>query len=397
MNWKTTLLICLAILLGGGAVTTLIFSTEPTAQRTGATRETDMLVDVVTVERDTVRPTIEAMGTVEPTQDIVLRPRVSGEVIRRSEAFTPGGVVEEGEPLLRIDPADYENALQQRTSELQQAISDLKVARWRHNIAQREYQLREDTLSEENRALAVREPQLDAAQSQVESARTAVEQAQLDLERTSIEAPFDAHILTRNVNVGSQVTPGDELARLVGMDTYWVEATVPLSKLRWLEIPDDGGRGSAVQIHNRTAWAEGTSRTGYLYKLVGSLENRTRMARVLIAVPDPLARQDENADLPSLMVGAYVEAQVKGKRLHDVVRLNRDYIREDQTVWVMEDGTLRIRDVDIAVRDAKYAYVQQGLQEGDRVVTTNLSTVSDGAPLRLKGSESESLPDPAQE
>lgn len=398
MNWKKTLLICLGILLVAGAGTTLIFSTEPTAERTGAARETAMLVDVISVARDTVQPTIEAMGTVQPSQDIVLSPRVSGEIIRRTEAFTPGGYVEKGETLLQIDPADYENALQQRKSELRQAESDLKIEMGRQDVAQQDYQLLADTLSEENRALVLREPQLNAARSEVESARAAVNQAELDLQRTTIKAPFDAHILSRNVNVGSQVEPGQDLGRLVGLDTYWVEATVPLAKLRWLTAPGDGAEGATVRIRNRTAWQDGESRTGHIHRLVGALENQTRMARVLIAVPDPHSYQTDNADQPTLMIGSYVEAQIQAETLSNVVQLNRDYVRDNDTVWVMEDGVLRIKDVNIVFRDAQYAYIDEGLDEGDQVVTTNLSTVTDGAPLRLEGPSTDqpSLPDPEQ-
>ena len=397
MNWKTTLLICLGILVGGGTVTAVIFSTEPTAQRTGASRETAMLVDVVTVERDTVQPTIEAMGTVQPSQDIMLSPRVSGRVIRRSDNFTPGGYVEEGEVLLQIDPSDYRNTLQQRKSELRQAESDLTLEMGRQDVAQQDYQLLADSLSGANKALVLRRPQLNSARSAVESARAAVEQAQLELQRTTIRAPFDAQIVGRNVNVGSQVAPGDNLGRLVGLDTYWVEATVPLSKVRWLSLPDEGGTASSVRVRNRTAWPEGQHREGRLFRLVGTLEEQTRMARVLIEVPDPRAYRSDNADRPTLMIGSYVETAIQAEPLENVVRLNRDYVRDDETVWVMEDDKLQIRDAKIVFRDAQYAYVAEGLNDGDQVVTTNLSTVSDGAPLRLEGSEAESLPDPAQQ
>ena len=395
MTWKTTLLICLALLLGAGGVTALIFATEPTAERTGATRETAMLVDVTTVNRDTVQPTIEAMGTVRPAQDIVLSPRVSGEIIRRSDAFTPGGYVEEGETLLQIDPSDYETALRQRESELRQAVADLNLEMGRQDVAQQDYQLLEDSLSEEDRALVLREPQLNAARSAVESARAAVEQAELNLERTSIEAPFDAHILSRNVNVGSQVGPGDELGRLVGLDTYWVEATVPVSTLRHLRLPEDGDRGSSVRIQNQSAWGEDAAREGRMFRIIGSLEGDTRMARVLVSVPDPHAYQSENADGPRLMIGSYVEAHMQGAPLEDVIRLNRDYLRSDDTVWEMEDGQLRIRDVSVAFRGAEYAYIDDGLADRAQVVTTNLSTVTEGAPLRLEGSEEQPVPEPA--
>lgn len=397
MNRKKTLLICLAILLAGSVITALIFSTEPTATRAGATQETAMLVDVTEVQRGTFHPTIRATGTVEASQDIMLSPRVSGEIIERSQTFTPGGYVQKGQILLQIDPADYKNNLQQRESELRQARSDFNIEMGQQRAAQKEYQLFGDTLSEENEELILRVPQLEAAKSRVQSAQAAVEQAELELNRTTIRAPFDAHILSRNVNIGSQVAAGENLGRLVGLDTYWVEVNLPLSKIRWLTFTDeDQEKSSDVKIRNRTAWEEDEYRAGHLYKLVGTLENQTRMAQILVEVPDPLAQEANNEGLPPLMIGSFVEASIQGRELSDVIRINRDYIRDGETVWVMEEGQLRIREVDIVFSDAEYAYIGSGLDEQDHVVTTNLSTVTDGAPLRLQESELDTLTKPIQ-
>ena len=391
MNWKKTLLICLIIFLTAGAATTLIFSTEPTATRSGATQQTAMLVDVIEVQKATHQPTIKAMGTVVPAQDVMLSPRVSGEIISLSKSFTPGGYVEKGETLLQIDPRDYENALEQRKSELEQIKSDLTIEMGLQQAAEKGYQTYGDTLSEENQERILRKPQLAAVQARLKSAEAAVEQAKLDLERTTVKAPFDAHILSRSVNIGSQVTAGTTLGRLVGLEEYWVEATVPLSKLRWLTFPDSNDeQGSPVTIRNRTAWDQDQHRTGYLHRQVGALEDQTRLARVLITVPDPHARSTELDDLPPLIVGSFVEASIKAEALTDVVRLSRSYIRQDDTVWVMEDGKLAVRDVNIRFQDADYAYITEGLNDGDRVVTTNLSTTTEGSPLRLEGSESSS-------
>lgn len=390
MNWSKTMLICLVILFVGGAFTTLIFFTEPTAKRTDSTKRTAMLVTVKDVTKGDYTPTVNVVGTVEPAQDIVLSSRVDGEITELSEAFAPGGYVEKGEKLLQIDPEDYRNELMQRKSELQQARADLNIEMGRQQSAQREYKMFGDTLSlpTEQKELVLRQPQLSSAKSRVQSAQAAVNLAQLNLERTSVEAPFNAHILTRNVNVGSQVARGDNLGRLVGLNEYWVMATVPLSQLRWLSFPEDGEKGSKVRIRNRTAWAEGEYREGYLYRLVGTLESDTRMAKVIVSVPDPMAHREENDGLPPLMIGAFVEASIQAQELEDVIRLERDYVRQGDRVWLMENGKLSIRGVDIVFRDANYAYIKSGLGDSAQVVTTNLSTVVDGAPLRLDGESS---------
>ena len=388
MSRKTTILICLVILLAGGGLTTLIFSTEPTAQQTGATRESAMLVDVTQAVKGDFTPTVSVMGTVQPSQDIMLSPRVSGQITSRSPSFTPGGYVREGEILLQIDSADYRNELMQRKSELEQAQADLVLELGRHQAAQKEYQLFGDTLSAENRARLLREPQLNSARASVNSAQAAVEQAQLQLQRSTIRAPYDAYVLSRNVNIGSQVAPGETLGRLVGLDTYWVEATVPQSKLRMLTFPqDDAGEGSEVTIRNRTAWGPDEYRTGNLYRLIGALEQQTRFARVLVEVDDPLSYREDNTGKPSLMIGSYVELDISGRQLDDVVRVSRDYVRDGDTIWIMnEDGNLDIRQANIVFEDATYAYVSEGVEEGERIVTTNIATISQGAPLRLQGS-----------
>lgn len=394
MNWIKTLLICLAILLAGGAITMLIFSTEPTASRSGATKETAMLVEVTNAQRGDFQPEIVSTGSVRPAKDIILSPRVAGEVISRSEAFTPGGFVHKGQTLLQIDPADYENTIQLRKSDLEQAKADLNIEMGRQDIARQGYELVGETLAVKNKALVLREPQLNAVKARIKAAEASVKQAELELQRTAVKAPFNAHVLSQNVNVGSQMSPGDNLGRLVGVDTYWIEANVPLSKLRWLTFPGNGhGKGAEVIIKNRTAWHEEDYRVGHLFRLIGSLENQTRLARVLVSVQDPLAQRRRSVDLPELIIGSFVEVSIKAKELKDVVRLNRDYIRKDDTVWIMEDGQLKIQEVDIIFRDKQYGYIASGLSEKDNVVMTNLTTVVNGARLRTEGMPAESPAD----
>ncbi len=393
MNRKKILIICLGILLFAVVVTYFIFNTEPTASSEGATRQTAMLVEVVEAEYGNFKPVIVATGTVQPVEDIILSALVGGQIIRRSPAFTPGGFVKKGEVLLQIDASDYRNNLELSKSDLMQSRTNLEMEMGRQEVAEQDLQLAGiDSLSPQERALVLRKPQLDAIRAAVRAAEAAVDQEELNLSRTTIRAPFDAHILSQNVSVGSQVAPGDNLGRLVGSESYWVILTVPVNQIQWLQFSDSEDlSGSRAEIRNSTAWPEGTSREGVLEKQVGALDEQTRLARVLVRVPDPLARDDKIEDKPELMIGAFVETRLQGKEVENIVRLNRDYIRTNETVWVMEDGKLSIREVKILLTDAEYAYVREGLSAGDKVVTTNLSTVTEGIELRTE--EADNIPE----
>ena len=389
MSTKKGLIISISILLFAVVVTTLVFMTEPTAKTEGATKKMAMLVEVTPVEKGNFQPVFIATGTVSPVEDITLSPLVGGQVIRRAVAFTPGGFVDEGTVLLQIDPSDYRNDLELRKSDLLQARTNLDMEMGRQEVAEKDLALvGGDSLSPEEISLVLRKPQLNAVKATISAAKAAVDQAELNLARTTIRAPFDAHILSQNVTEGSQVAPGDNLGRLVGTDFYWVSLTVPLSKLQWLHFPaSEAEKGSPVRIRNMTAWPKGVFRTGYLARQVGALDEQTRLARVLVRVPEPLSTQQ---DKPVLIIGSFVEAQLLGDEISNVVRLQRDYLHKNDEVWTMENGKLAIKQVEVLLKDSEYAYITEGLEDGARVVTTNLSTVTEGIPLRTKQNSSTS-------
>lgn len=381
-RWLNVLLnICLSlIVLAGAAVGVwLIYTTEPTAQQIETKRKSAALVETITVQRDTHAPQLSVLGTVQPVQDIVLSPQVRGQVIELAESFVPGGMVRKGDMLLHIDPADFENAVSVRESELEQVEANWDIEEGRRKLAEQELELLGDSISGINRSLVLREPQSASLKSQLSASKAAVERARLDLKRTKITAPFDAQVLERSVNVGSQVGPGDELGRLVGVDQYWVIAAIPVRNLRWVQFPTENQPGSLVTLRNSDAWGPDTERQGRVARMIGALDQQTRLARVVVTVDDPLGQESA---VPPLILDTLIEASIEGVAIEDVVRLDREYVHDGDTVWVMKNNELEIRDTKIDFRDAQYAYVSEGLESGDEVVTTTLATVANGVQLR---------------
>lgn len=384
MSRTKTIFISTGILLLSAVITAVVFMTEPGAQRETATKKTAMLVDVVKVERGSYTPIVMATGTVQAAKDIILSPQVGGEVISISKNFIPGSFVKKGEVILQINPADYRNTLQLRRSDLALAKSNMSIEMGRQAVAQKDFELVGQEMTEANRALVLREPQLESARASVAAAEAAVNQAELNLKRTVIRAPFDAHIISRSTNIGAQLPAGAEIGRIVGMEEYWVLADVPMDKVNWLTFSEDAsGVGSEVKIVSKS-WPPGQHRYGRLSRLVGALDAQSRLARVLISVRDPLVRNASRDTVPPLMIGAFVESHIIAREIEDVVRLSRDHLRQGTTVWVMENGKLQIRPADIVFQDADYAYITKGLSEDDEVVTTDLSTVVEGSGLRTE-------------
>jgi RND family efflux transporter MFP subunit len=372
--------------------TYVIYSTEPVAQSEAATRKSAALVEVTRVKRGDYRPRLEVLGVVEPARELMLRPRVSGQIVRMDPGFLPGGLVDEGQELVGIDPADYEQMLTMMRSEHRQVQAELAIEEGRQAVARQEFDLLGEEIDDDNRSLVLREPQIEAIRARLEAAEAAVRQAELDLERTSVRVPFDAQVMTRSVNLGSQIGSSDEIAHLVGTDEYWVMASVPLRDLPWIRFDETGNAGASVRVHHEAAWLAGVYREGNVARLMGTVDNQSRLAKVLISIPDPLAQETEG---PRMILGTIVELEIEGELIREVVRLDRQYLRQNDTVWVKSEGQLDIRQAEVVYRDAEYAYIRSGLEAGDEVVTTSLATVSQGLALRLEG-ESEEQDDNGQ-
>jgi RND family efflux transporter MFP subunit len=327
------------------------------------------------------------MGTVLPAREVTIRPRVSGEVVRVSQDFVPGGHFREGQEFLEIDPVDYELDLKQREAEVAQIQSDFSIEYGQQSVAAHEFKLLGDIVAEEDRNLVLRKPQLEKLQATLKSAQAALERAQLDLVRTKVKAPFNALVRTRDVNLGMYVSPTSTLTTLTGTDTYWVEVAVPVDQLRWIRIPDSSGEnGSTVRVFDEVSWEPGAGRTGSVIRLLSDLETQGRMARLLVAVADPLSLEEANSGMPQMILDQYVRVEIEGISLDSVAAVERRLFRDGDNLWVLNDrGQLEIRPVEIAFRGRDRMFVRSGVLDGERLVVTDLPAAVNGMPLKVQG------------
>ena len=371
----------LAVLAGAGAGVYALMSSEPATERAEQRQEPARLVETMAVERADRTAVVQAWGEVIPADQVQVAPRVGGEIVAVADALEPGGRVRKGQVLARVDDSDYQVALRQARTELSKAKAALRIEQGNQKVAETEAELLDQELSEQERDLVLRQPQLQQARADVDAAQAAIEDAQLDLQRTEMRAPFDAVVQSVSIDVGSQVSAGTTVAQLIATDRYFVELAVPAAKLRWIDARQDGpGAGSKVELANPSVWGEGRTRTGEVVRVRPDLSEQGRMAQVLVEVPNPLDRK------PPMLVGSYLRGRIQGARLDQVVALDRTFLRDDDSVWVMTGADrLEIRAVEIAYRGPERVYVSVGLGAGDQVVTSEIATPTNGMKLRTRG------------
>jgi len=382
------ILLSVLIVAGATAIYRYQINTSPRAGRKKPPRQAK-LVQVIPVRKDNCTTMVKGNGLVMPAQRVTLHPQVTGQIVEVSPDVVPGGFVQAGQKLMVIDHRDYTIQVRQRQSEVAKANKDLKVEQGNQAVAKQEYEILGEVITDEDRELVLREPQLLSAQAAQESAQAALEKAELDLARCDIVAPFNAVIQQKDTDLGASVSINSQLVTLIGTDEAWVEAKVFANQLKWLDIPKrNGDLGANVTIRNTGVWGGDRFRTGRVLCLLGELETEGRLARLLVTVDDPFCLKPQNRNLPQILISSYVSAEIEGRTLSDVFPIQRSHLRDNDTVWIMDDdGQLETRQVQIVFRGPDRVYVTEGLAENEKLVVTDIAAPLEGMPLRVAGAE----------
>jgi RND family efflux transporter MFP subunit len=377
----------LLVLMGALLVAIWLFATRPSAEQ-NPPGENVTLVEVRALEPVTRQVVVSAKGTVIPAREIVVQPEVSGRVVSQNKRLSPGGRIQKNELLVRIDRRDYELALSREKAALAQAEFQLKVEQGRKEVAEYEWTLmdKKNQPSGAAKELTLRNPHIENSKAAVEAAKSGLERARLNVRRTEIKAPFNGMVRTESVEIGQLVTPQSRLATFIGTNVFWVQISVPVEKLDWIEVPGMGAdKGSVVTVYYQAGSGTKSERSGRVIRLLGDLDSRGRMAQLIVSVADPLGLQAK-ADDPSskpLFLGSYVTVNIPGRELEDVFEIPRNALRDGDKVWLMDgEGRLVIRRVQVVWRESQVVYVQGGLNPEDRMVTSRIPIPVNGMRLR---------------
>jgi len=402
-KWLTGVL-ALTILVGGIAAAVILVKTKKDPPKKPTTAIAP-LVEVVEVSSGTRQVSMQLQGEVSPSAQVVVMPEVTGKVVWQSDQLVPGGKLEEGEPILRIDPSDYALNLRQQQSQLAANRLQLDLEEGRARVATEEWELFQEERKKSGlpaskvngKALATREPHVESAKVAMQSAKSSIQRAALQLDRTTIKAPFNAIVRTESVDRGQVVSPGMQLATLVGTDTYWVRVSIPMDQLAYVQFPEGETPGSRVKVWTDAGQGR-IEREGRVIRLLSDLDPVGRLARILVEVDHPLDRKapekeptdtdDEASDqskashLP-LLLGSFVKVEVEGVEVSGLTEIPRKALQENNNVYILdEDGKLHITKVEVVWGDREVVLVTGDVKSGDRLITSVLNTAVEGMALR---------------
>ncbi|WP_179526753.1 efflux RND transporter periplasmic adaptor subunit [Ectopseudomonas composti] len=337
-------------------------------------------VGVVTLEAKPFTLTSEVPGRTSAYRIAEVRPQVNGIIQKR--LFTEGSEVKAGQQLYQIDPATYEATL--KSAQATQLSAKSLADRYKLLVADK----------------AVSQQAYDEARAAALQADAALEQARIDLRYTKVMAPISGRIGRSAVTEGALVSNGqtNAMATIQQLDPIYVDVTQSSKEL--LRLRRDLADGRLQKASESAAKVALKLEDGSQYAHEGTLEFSE------VAVDESTGSVTLRAVFPNpdhlLLPGMFVHAELlSGVRQNAILApqqgVTRNQRGEPTAMVVGADNKVELRVLK-ADRTAGSAWlVEDGLKEGDRLITEGLQFVQPGAEVKAVPASNIKTEQPAQD
>ncbi len=305
-----------------------------------------MPVEVVTLQRQTLRDPFRALGSLEALQEAEVVAEVAGRVLE--VPFAEGRGIENGAVLARLDDREAR-------AELERAQARLALAQSGH---QRVEQLFTRDLA------APRERDESRAALAVAEAEVALQQTRFD--KTVVRAPFTGVAGRRYVSVGSRVAVGDPIARVARLDRLRVRFPAPERLAATIRV------GASVTLGVSAYPGRTFSGRVVVVEPVVDPESRTFGVIAEVANPGGLLKPGMSADVNTAL----------SERAGVLTVPDEAVLAEGDKTFVyavQPDSTVQRADITLGVRDAAQVEVVSGLSPGAIVVRAGHQKIFPGA------------------
>lgn len=390
-------------------------------------------VEVITAKKIPLRARATAYGNVEPAVLMLAKAEVAGKISYMHPALKKGGNLAKGTVALRVEPTTFEFSLDQSKAALtgsesalvqlqveeQSTRSSLEIAKQNLEVGQKELQRllsvwekrlisRSVVDAEEQKVLQLRQQVEDlqgrlsgfasrkaATQAQIRQSESQLAHSQDTLGRTEVRVPFDARIGEVLVEKGEFAAIGNVLFEASGVQAVEINAQLPVRQFRPL-LMGNGGRTLSLQTPEDLQSAllqmrlearvslvgfEGDTATwqGELLRVGDSIDPTRDTLGVVVAVNNPYEGVIPGTR-PPLLKGMYTAVELYAP-VREMLVLPRKAIHQGRVYIANVDNQLEIREVDILYKQGKLVILNGGVEEGERVIITDVIPVIEGLPL----------------
>ena len=307
----------------------------------------------------------ESAGRLDSKYTVDVLARINGWLQKRF--FDEGAKVSKGQTLIKIEPDEYQLAVNNAAANVRQTQAALKNAE--QELVRAQELVKNDYVSKSyyDQAVATR----DTSKAAFDAAKAQLANAQLNLSYTNVTSPIDGKIGKIIITEGNLVnTQSGPLARIVSVQPIFAYFTLKSSEFLKFKKADTSSDFSNMEIKLQLA-------DGSIYNETGKIEfidNQVNETTGTIS----LRATFENAD-ELLVPGDFVKVIVKSTEPRNVLMIPQSAALDDSAgyyVWAVDnDGVVSRKDIKVSDEIDKNWVVEDGLTEDDVIVGKGLQSI----------------------
>ena len=346
----------------------LLISNKPIAVAKDEKKNTPYVKTMMLIPQN-IKASISSQGVISPSSSITLISELNSKVDWISSKMQTGSSFQKKDTLLILDKRDYELALITAESNVLNAGVNLEREKAESDLASKEWKrVGAGTGSD----LALRKPQLAQANATYAAAQAMLERAQRNLKRTVFIASFDGRVRLRNVDEGATVFPGTVLGNIYASESFEVRLPVADQDVPFTGLEFNGQQIKKLKQLDVQFFIGKSILSGRVIRAEAEVDPITRMLSVVAKIEN----NKENSN--TIAVGQFVQATISGIDIENVTVLPRTAVR-DSSVWIVDQElTLYKRSVETLRFENEFALIGEGLEKGDRLLTSRLSSLVNG-------------------
>jgi RND family efflux transporter MFP subunit len=343
-------------------------------------------VNVYTVTKGKAAYYDQYPATVTPLNQVDLRPQVNGYLT--GIFFKDGSRVKKGQKLYAIDRQQYMANYQQAQAGLQVQETNLMKAQ---KDADRYHELeKHDAIAKQQVDYA--EAALEAAKRQVAAAKANVESVQTGLRYTTIYAPFDGTIGISLAKLGTAVSAGQTLLNTISSDDPMaVDLAIDQKDLyRFAQFQKKNASAKDSTFRLILPGQEIYPYPGQIYLIDRAVDPQTGTIKTRLVFSN---KQND------LKAGMTANVQVLNNATTEKLLIPQKAVVEqmgEYFVYTTDGKAAYQKKVNLGARIGDKIVVNDGLNEGDRVITEGLQKLKEGAPVQIGDAKPATAPPAAK-
>ena len=316
-------------------------------------------VSSVVVKEEDWAPALSAIGSVSAVQGAVVSAELAGTV---SEVeFQNGAVAKKGDVLVKLDTSSEDAQLHTAEADLELSRADLLRAR---DLGSRR---------------VISKSELDAAESKFQQKQGSVDNMRAMISKKQVRAPFDGQLGIRQVNVGQNLTAGQQVVQLTALDPVYVDFSLPEQYQPQLE--------NGLEVHVRADALPGRDFKGKLTAVNSMVDSVTRnvTAQATLDNPDHALRPGMFAKVEVLLPQKSKTLVIPGSAVSYAPYGDSVYVieRKKEPKTGKESQVLRQQLVRIGEARGDFVAVTQGLKPGETIVSTGVFKLRNGMTVTI--------------